>query len=53
MVDAKHYPLEDRDNIVWFNQMMDEQAALYCHQATSALQETTDAHLIWNCDAID
>ena len=53
MVEAKHYLLEDAANIKWFNQMMEEQHALYLHHSLRALQETEDAHLIWNYRDID
>ena len=53
MVEANDYPLEDRLNILWFNQLMEEQAARYAYHAVSALQETEDAHLIWNAKAYD
>ncbi len=47
MVTASDLPLEDVDNIKWFNQMMDEQQARYSFYAANALKETQDAHLIW------
>ena len=50
MVTAYDTPLEDADNIKWFNQLMDEQQARYCFYATLALQETPDPHLIFHSD---